>query len=70
VAFSPDGSSVASAGDHRDATVRLWELQTRRYLRSFARHDHGVYHLAFSPDGKRLATAGADNAVLVWGLED
>jgi WD40 repeat protein len=34
------------------------------------RHPGGVANLAFSPDGKRFATAGADSTIRVWELPD
>ncbi len=34
-----------------------------------AAHAGGVSSLAFSPDGKRIATAGADGAVKIWEVE-
>jgi WD40 repeat protein len=62
VAFSPDGSLLASLGD--DGTVKLWHLGTGVMKRSWQARPHG---LAFSRDGKRLAWAVPQGAV-VWNL--
>jgi WD40 repeat protein len=62
LAFSPDGTRVATASD--DQTAKVWDAATGRQLLVI---DHGapLSGLAFSPDGERLATAGED-AARVW----
>jgi WD40 repeat protein len=71
VAFSPDGTRLASAGS--DGMVRAWDAATGLEARSFKGHTNQVTSVAFSPDGKRLASAGWDLTVRVWdaatGLE-
>jgi hypothetical protein len=73
-ALSPDGTTLAvsdrpmSEGDrqYRDYTVTLWEVATRAMRRHFEGHQGEIRSLAFSPDGRLLASGSMDTTVLVW----
>jgi len=65
VAFSPDGSTIATVG-HR--TIKLWNASTRTPLRDWQINDIAIYSVAFSPDGTRLMTCGFYK-VQVWDVE-
>jgi WD40 repeat protein len=67
VAFSPDGKRLAGCG--ADKFVKVWELPSGKFLKSFEGHTHHVMGVGFSADGKLLASAGADNVVKVWDYE-
>lgn len=64
--FSPDGQLIATAG--YDRIIRLWEVETGKYLRKFPSHNGAVYDLAFSPDGSTLASASGDSTGKIWDV--
>jgi eukaryotic-like serine/threonine-protein kinase len=69
VAFSPDGSRLASVtvdGGRKGGEVTIWETATGKLLRRFPACPPGIFAVAYSPDGSRLATAGADAKVRLW----
>jgi serine/threonine protein kinase/WD40 repeat protein len=65
IAFSPDGSWLASAG-HVDGMVRLWNLRDGKYTEQEIRAHAAPAAVAFSPDSKTLATGGYDGTLKLW----
>src|SRR5262249_11776709 len=74
-AFSPDGKRLAGATREKlpdgswDNSVRVWDAQTGQELHILKGHTDQVLRVAYSADGKRLATASSDNTVKVWDAE-
>lgn len=56
LAFSPDGKTLAGAGDGHAA--RLWDPATGRELRTFPTEGTRAATVAFTPDGAALAVGG------------
>ncbi|MGE0607031.1 MAG: protein kinase [Pirellulales bacterium] len=63
VAFSPDGSLVASGG--HDKLVKIWDTVTGQEVCTYRAHQAAVKQLAFSQDGTRIASS-EDAQVRVW----
>src|SRR5262249_27151773 len=48
--------------------VAVWELASGQVRQEFAGHQNQVAALAYSPDGKTLASGSYDTTVLLWDL--
>jgi WD40 repeat protein len=66
VAYSPDGSRLASAG--ADGLAKVWDAATGAELLVLAGHTDGLHSIAYSPDGRWIATSSdeEDTSVKVW----
>lgn len=62
IAFLPRGSGHAVT---RPGIIRIWDLKQRKVVHELAEHQHyGVQSLAYSPDGKTLASCG--DSLILW----
>jgi WD40 repeat protein len=67
ITVSPDGRNLVLADD-ATCTIGVWELWTRRLRFEFRGHEGVVFPVAFSRDGRRLASCSADRTAVVWDL--
>jgi RNA polymerase sigma factor (sigma-70 family) len=65
VRFSPDGKTLATAGS-KDRVVRLWDVADGKELRTLEGHEATHPCLAFSPDGRFLATGDTGGTIRLW----
>ncbi len=76
VAWSPDGKRIATGGN--DKVVRVWELAkdtkgnfltslfSNRGSFAFRGHTGRINAIAWSPDGRRIASVGSDKSLQIW----
>ena len=66
VAFSPDGTTLASGS--QDRMVKLWDVATGENIATLEGHWSVVRSVAFSPDGTILASGSRDRMVKLWDV--
>jgi WD40 repeat protein len=80
VAFSPDSTKIATVGSasHKswqgansdaDNSVRVWDVRSGKLLLKFDGHRLSAYDLAFTPNGRKLVTAGHSGIIRIWDLD-
>ena len=77
IKWSPTGQSTANpnlplllASASFDHTVKLWDVEQGKCIHSLQKHTEPVYSVAFSPNGRFVATGSFDRNLHVWSVED
>ncbi|MBM4070040.1 MAG: NB-ARC domain protein [Planctomycetes bacterium] len=67
LSFSPDSKKIATCS--ADKFIKVFEVPSGKFIKSFEGHTHHVLDVGWQNDGKLLASAGADSTVKVWDYE-
>jgi WD40 repeat protein len=68
-AFSPDGSQLAIANTGNSGQVSILDVATDKVMTVLTAHTGQVEDIAYSPNGKLLATASIDHTVRIWDAQ-
>ena len=67
LAFSPSGNLLAVGAGNR---LEIWDVAAGILLTTLDGHADTITSLAFSPDGKYIASAGMDNQLYLWQVSE
>ncbi|CUU37294.1 WD40 repeat [Armatimonadetes bacterium DC] len=86
LAFSPDGRYLVSGSaglkefqramscvprcEPTSPQITLWEVSSGKLVRRWGNHEGGVWSLAFSPDGKWLASGDGKGVIRLWKMPE
>lgn len=68
MSFSGDGSLVAFSGAYGPSSV--YKVPSGEQVAELHGHEHYVSGVAFSPDGRRLASVSRDTTLRIWSVAD
>jgi hypothetical protein len=61
LAFNPDGSRLAVGGGDDPGRISVWDPEAGRQVADLSGHEREVWSLAYSADGRRLASASGSS---------
>ena len=74
IAFSTDGNLLAYTQrlEKNKTQINIWDVSTNQFSQTLFGHAGYISQLAFSPDGRQLASGGTNegkHAVIIWSVE-
>ena len=73
IAFSPNSLYLATGLYKRDemesAPIIVWNIETGENVATLSGHPSSIISLAFSPDGKTLASSSGDGTITLWDMK-
>ena len=66
-AIAPDGKTAISASE--DKTLKIWDTESGRELKTLTGHTNSVTAVAIAPDGKTAISGSWDNTSDMWDTE-
>ncbi len=68
IAFSPDGSLVATGPQWLESAITIWNVQTHQPVATLEGHQDWIGCLRFLPDGKTLISGSGDQSLRLWDV--
>lgn len=70
ISFNPVNKNLfaTSTCSTTDKTARIWDISDGSIVREFDKHKNQISGVAFSPDGKYLATSSWDKTARIWDI--
>ena len=65
ICFSPNEKYIVSC---YDKTLKIWELETGKLVKSLQGHEDEINSVKFSPNGECIISGSSDKKVKIWNM--